>query len=488
MNRIESAYSGMLPGNLGRRSFITRSGLSLGSMALGQMLARGDAGSNSVKSGTKSDKWEGVIKPLHHKPKIKRVIWLYMAGGMSHLDTWDHKPKLAEMSGKPMPESITKGQQIAQLQGSKLVCLGPQHPFKKWGKSGVEFSTVWPQLGANCADKICLVKSMHTEAINHDPAHTFMNTGSMITGRPAVGSWLLYGLGNETDNLPGFCVMVSTGKYGQKQPIAARQWHSGNLPSRFQGVELRSTGDPVLYVNRPKGVDAQAQSELLGAVQGLNRIQAQRNIDPEVQTRISQYEMAFRMQSSVPELMDFSKESKEVLELYGTKGGDGTFGSNCLLARRLAERGVRFIQLYHRDWDHHGAVKEHIAGTAAEVDRGASALLTDLGRRGLLEDTLVVFGSEFGRTPMAQGNGRDHHLAGFTMWFAGGGIKPGFTYGETDDFGYHAAVNKVSVHDIHATILQLMGIDHERFTVKFQGLDNKLTGVEPCRVVNEILT
>jgi hypothetical protein len=488
MNPIESAFSGMLPGNLGRRSFITRSGLSLGSMALGQMLARGDSGSKSVKSDIKSDKWEGVIKPLHHKPKIKRVIWLYMAGGMSHLDTWDHKPKLAEMSGKPMPESITKGQQIAQLQGSKLVCLGPQHPFKKWGKSGVEFSTVWPQLGANCADKICLVKSMHTEAINHDPAHTFMNTGSMITGRPAVGSWLLYGLGNETDNLPGFCVMVSTGKYGQKQPIAARQWHSGNLPSRFQGVELRSTGDPVLYVNRPKGVDAQAQSELLGAVQGLNRIQAQRNIDPEVQTRISQYEMAFRMQSSVPELMDFSKESKEVLELYGTKGGDGTFGSNCLLARRLAERGVRFIQLYHRDWDHHGAVKEHIAGTAAEVDRGASALLTDLGRRGLLEDTLVVFGSEFGRTPMAQGNGRDHHLAGFTMWFAGGGIKPGFTYGETDDFGYHAAVNKVSVHDIHATILHLMGIDHERFTVKFQGLDNKLTGVEPCRVVNEILT
>jgi hypothetical protein len=488
MNPIESAFSGILPGNLGRRSFITRSGLSLGSMALGQMLARGDSGSKSVKSDIKSDKWEGVIKPLHHKPKIKRVIWLYMAGGMSHLDTWDHKPKLAEMSGKPMPESITKGQQIAQLQGSKLVCLGPQHPFKKWGKSGVEFSTVWPQLGANCADKICLVKSMHTEAINHDPAHTFMNTGSMITGRPAVGSWLLYGLGNETDNLPGFCVMVSTGKYGQKQPIAARQWHSGNLPSRFQGVELRSTGDPVLYVNRPKGVDAQAQSELLGAVQGLNRIQAQRNIDPEVQTRISQYEMAFRMQSSVPELMDFSKESKEVLELYGTKGGDGTFGSNCLLARRLAERGVRFIQLYHRDWDHHGAVKEHIAGTAAEVDRGASALLTDLGRRGLLEDTLVVFGSEFGRTPMAQGNGRDHHLAGFTMWFAGGGIKPGFTYGETDDFGYHAAVNKVSVHDIHATILQLMGIDHERFTVKFQGLDNKLTGVEPCRVVNEILT
>ena len=474
------AASQILPGTIGRRSFITRTGLSLGSMAMGHLLAKG-------ADSAKSDKWEGVLRPLHHKPRVKRVIWMYMAGGMSHLDTWDHKPKLAEMSGKPMPESVTKGQQIAQLQGAKLVCLGPQHPFKKWGKSGLEFANVWPLLGSTCADKMCLVRSMHTEAINHDPAHTFMNTGSMITGRPAVGSWLLYGLGSETENLPGFCVMVSTGKYGQKQPIAARQWHSGFLPSRFQGVELRSTGDPVLYVNRPKGVDSTAQSDLLGAVQGLNRIQAARNVDPEVQTRISQYEMAFRMQSSVPELMDFSNETKEALELYGTKGGDGSFGSNCLLARRLAERGVRFIQLYHRDWDHHGAVKEHIAGSAAEVDRGASALLTDLGRRGLLEDTLVVFGSEFGRTPMAQGNGRDHHLAGFTMWFAGGGVKPGFSYGETDDLGYHAAVNKVSVHDIHATILHQLGINHERFAVKFQGLDMRLSGVEPCRVVNEIL-
>lgn len=467
--------------SVSRRSFVFRSGLSLGAMAMADLAARSD------QPPMGSEKWAGVIKPLHAAPRVKRVIWLYMAGGMSHLDTWDHKPKLEEMSGKPMPESITKGQQIAQLQGAKLVCLAPQHPFQKWGQSGLKFSTIWPQLGANCADMMCMVRSLHTDAINHDPAHTFMNTGSMISGRPAMGSWLLYGLGSDTENLPGFCVMVSTGKYGQKQPIAARQWHSGFLPSRFQGVELRSVGDPVLYVNRPKGVDVEAQKDLVDTVQGLNRIQAARQVDSEVLTRMSQYEMAFRMQASVPELMDFSNEPKSVLDLYGTKGGDGTFASNCLLARRLAERGVRFIQLYHRDWDHHGAIKDHIAGTAAEVDRGAAALLVDLKRRGMLEDTLVVFGSEFGRTPMAQGNGRDHHLAGFTMLFAGGGVKPGFSYGATDDLGYHAAENRVSVHDIHATILHLMGIDHERFTVKFQGLDMRLTGVEPSRVVSEIL-
>ncbi len=470
-----------IPASVSRRSFVFRSGLSLGTMAMGDLLARGQG------PMAPADRWPGAVNPLAFSPKVKRVIWLYMAGGMSHLDTWDHKPKLVEMSGKGMPESITKGQQIAQLQGAKLNCLAPQHPFQKWGKAGQHFSTIWPELGKNCADMMCLVRSMHTEAINHDPAHTFMNTGSMITGRPAMGSWLVYGLGSESDNLPGFCVMVSTGKFGQKQPIAARQWHSGFLPSRFQGVELRSTGDPVLYVSRPQGVDASSQEDLLGTVQGLNRLQAKRNVDPEVLTRMSQYEMAFRMQTSVPELMDFSKEPRSILDLYGTKGGDGTFASNCLLARRLAERGVRFIQLYHRDWDHHGAIKEHIAGTAGEVDRGAAALLTDLKRRGMLEDTLVVFGSEFGRTPMAQGNGRDHHLAGFTMWFAGAGVKPGFSYGATDEFGYHAAENRVSVHDVHATILQLMGIDHERFGVKFQGLDMKLTGVEPSRVVNEIL-
>jgi hypothetical protein len=386
-----------------------------------------------------------------------------------------------------MPDSITKGQQIAQLQGQKLNCFAPQHPFKQWGNSGQWISELWPKLASQCADDMCIVRSLHTDAINHDPAHTFMNTGSMINGRPAMGSWLLYGLGAESENLPGFVVMVSTGKYGQKQPIAARQWHSGFLPGQYQGVEFRGTGDPVLYVSNPKGVSPNQQRDVVDAIQSLNSLAEKRLEDPEIATRIRQYELAFRMQASVPELMDVSNEPQHVVDLYGTRGGDGSFASNCLLARRLAERGVRFIQLYHRDWDHHGAVKEHSAGTAKEVDQGVAALITDLKQRDMLKDTIIVFGSEFGRTPMAQGDGRDHHLAGFTMWFAGGGFRPGASYGATDEFGYHAVENRVSVHDVHATILHLLGIDHQRFSVKFQGLDSRLTGVEPCRVVSEIL-
>jgi hypothetical protein len=474
-----------IPSSLARRSFLYNSGISVGGMALGSLLGSSLARGDDARIG--SDVWPGVITEPHFPPKAKRVIWLYMAGGMSHLDTFDHKPKLAEMDGQPMPSSITDGQQIAQLQGANLVCLAPQHEFKQWGQSGQSISTVWPKFAEACADDICLVRSLHTDAINHDPAHTFMNTGTMNAGRPAMGSWLLYGLGAETDNLPGFVVMVSTGNYGQRQPIAARQWHSGFLASRYQGVEFRSTGDPVLYVRSPDGVTDSRQRDIVDAVQALNQIQDADSHDPEIATRISQYEMAFRMQTSVPDLMDVSGEPQHILDMYGTAGGDGTFASNCLLARRLAERGVRFIQLYHRDWDHHGAVKEHVAGTAGEVDQGVAALITDLKQRDMLKDTIIVFGSEFGRTPMAQGNGRDHHLAGFTMWFAGGGIKPGHSYGATDDFGYHAAENIVSVHDIHATLLHLLGIDHERFTVKFQGLDAKLTGVEGARVVNEIL-
>ncbi|RLS38197.1 MAG: DUF1501 domain-containing protein [Planctomycetota bacterium] len=472
-----------LPSPIARRSFLKRSGVSLGSMALGSLLAReGRAGDTTVP------KWDGVIHPIHHAPKAKRIIWLYMAGGMTHLETFDHKPKLAELNGQPMPESITKGQQIAQLQGAKLTCFAPQHPFKQWGESGQSISEIWPMLASKCADDMCIVRSLHTDAINHDPAHTFMNTGTMNAGRPAMGSWLLYGLGAESENLPGFVVMVSTGKFGQKQPIAARQWHSGFLPGQFQGVEFRGTGDPVLYANSPKGVTPQRQRDIVDAVQSLNGLANQRLDDPEIATRISQYELAFRMQSSVPDLMDVRNEPEHIFELYGTRGGDGSFASNCLLARRLAERGTRFIQLYHRDWDHHGAVKEHSAGTAKEVDQGVAALITDLKQRDMLKDTIIVFGSEFGRTPMAQGSGRDHHLAGFTMWFAGGGFKPGFSYGATDEFGYKAVENRVSVHDVHATLLHQLGIDHNRFTYKFQGLDAKLTGVEGARVVNEILT
>ncbi len=488
----------MLPNHIARRAFLHNTGLSLGSMALASMLPRSLLAADAKDPASKGDTdakvqhWTGVLNPPHHEPKIKRVIWLYMAGGMSHLDTFDHKPKLAEMHGQPMPESITKGQQIAQLQGAKLNCFGPQHEFKQWGKSGQSISTIWPELASKCADDMCIIRSMFTEAINHDPAHTFMNTGSMIAGRPAMGSWLLYGLGAESQNLPGFVVMVSTGKFGQKQPIAARQWHSGFLPGRFQGVEFRGTGDPVLYVTNPAGVTTAQQRDVVDAVQSLNELfdqsgGPQSSNDPEVATRISQYELAFRMQTSVPKLMDISDEPQHILDLYGTKGGDGTFAANCLLARRLAERGTRFIQLYHRDWDHHGSVKTHVAGSANEVDRGAAALIADLKQRDMLKDTLIVFGSEFGRTPMAQGNGRDHHLAGFTMWLAGGGIKPGISHGATDELGYHATENRTSVHDLHATILHLLGIDHNKFTYKFQGLDMRLSGVEPARVVKAVL-
>ena len=464
-----------------RRAFLKQSTGGLGAMALASLLQGNQA------QGAASGGYKGVINPLHHNPKVKRVIYLYMAGGMTHLETWDPKPTLAKMHGQPMPESVTKGQQIAQLQGAKLNCFGPQHPFVKYGKSGIEFSSIFPELGARAADQMCIIRSMYTEAINHDPAHAFMNTGTMIPGKPSMGSWLWYGLGSDTENLPGFVVMVSTGKFGQSQPIAARQWHSGFLPSKFQGVQFRGTGEPVLYIRNPKGVDDVRQSELIKSVQALDKLENEVVADPEIEARIAQYELAFRMQASVPELMDVSKEPKKVLESYGANPGDGSFASNCLLARRLAERGVRFIQLYHRDWDHHGSVKDHSLGTAKEVDRGAAALIEDLKQRGMLDETLIVFGTEFGRTPMAQGNGRDHHIKGFSMWMVGGGIKGGMTYGNTDEFGYSAVEKPVAVHDIHATMLHLMGIDHKKLAFKFQGRDFRLTDVHG-NVLKDILT
>jgi len=460
---------------LNRRAFLGKVGAGFGSLALASLLdpalLRGASG--RAKEG---GRWAGVISPLHHPPKIKRVIHLYMAGGPSHLETLDYKPKLADLHGKPMPESITKGQPIAQLQNSKLNCFGPQHAFKEFGKSGQRISEIFPQIGT-VADDLCIVRSMVTDAINHDPAHTFMNTGTTVSGRPSMGSWLLYGLGSESNDLPGFVVMVSTGAFGQSQPVSARQWHSGFLPSRFQGVEFRSKGDAVMYVSRPKGVSLARQRDVVNAVNSLNLRQHQLVDDPEILTRISQYEMAFKMQASVPGLMDISEEPQAVLDLYGTKGADGSFAANCLLARRLAERGVRFIQLYHRDWDHHGDLKEHVKGTATEVDRASAALIQDLKQRGLFDDTLILWGGEFGRTPMAQGNGRDHHMKGFSIWLSGGAVKGGTAYGQTDEFGYHAVENVVTVHDLHATILHLFGIDHTRLTYRFQGRDFRLTDV-----------
>jgi hypothetical protein len=467
---------------LRRRAFLARSSAGVGAIALGAL----GGGASQAAAADSAAVWRGVIKAVHVPPKARRVIWLYMAGGMSHLDTFDHKPKLTAMNGQPMPESFTKGQQIAQLQGRPLTCFGPQHAFRRAGASGQEISEIFPEIASRIADRIAIVRSMHTEAINHDPAHTFMNTGSMIAGRPSAGSWLWYGLGSEAEDLPGFVVMVSTGKFGQSQPIASRQWHSGLLPSRFQGVEFRSRGDAVHYVRPPAGTTLAGQRGVLDAIGSLDGLRNEVLDDPEVAARLAQFELAFKMQSSVPELVDFADESAETLALYGTKGGDGSFASNCLLARRLAERGVRFIQLYHRDWDHHGTIRDHVKGTAAEVDRGAAALVEDLARRGMLDDTLVVFGTEFGRTPMAQGEGRDHHMKAFSIWLAGGGIKPGITYGATDELGYGVAENAMTVHDLHATLLHLMGIDHLRLTIRAQGRDFRLTDVAG-NVVKDIL-
>lgn len=460
--------------NIHRRTFLGRGVAGLGAFALHDLFAADMLG-------------KGAVNPLHHTPKAKRVIFLYQAGGPSHLETFDSKPKLAEMHGKGMPDSFTKGQQIAQLQGKPLICFGPQHSFQRFGKSGQEICSLFPQIGS-VADEVCIVRSMYTEQINHDPAHTVMNTGSIITGRPSMGSWLHYGLGTEAEDLPGFVVLTSAGRGGQMQPIAARQWSAGVLPSKYQGVKFNSVGDPVLYLNNPGGMNAKLQRQSIDAINALNRVEYKATHDPEVLTRVAQYEMAFKMQSSVPGLVDMSKEPAAVLESYGAKPGDGSFASNCLLARRLAERGVRFIQLYHRDWDHHSGVKNGVEFKAEEVDRPVAALIKDLKQRGMLDETLIVFGGEFGRTPMSQGgDGRDHHIKGFSFMLAGGGIKPGITYGATDELGYAAVENPVSVHDFHATMLHLLGIDHKRMTVKHQGLDLRLTGISGD-VVKDILT
>ena len=467
-----------------RRTFLGQAARGVGSLALASLL-NPSLFAATTAGPTKRERWPGVVHPLHFPARARRVIYLTMAGGPSHLETFDYKPKLAQMDGKPMPESFTKGQPIAQLQGQKLRCFGPQHPFRKYGKSGQEMSALFPHLGG-VADDICIVRSLVTEAINHDPAHTFMNTGTTISGRPSMGSWVTYGLGSDNQNLPGFVVLTSTGRGGQNQPIASRQWHSGFLPSRFQGVALRSVGDPVLYLSSPGGVTRDRQHDIVQAVEELNERQNDRVDDPEIATRISQYEMAFQMQASVPELMDISREPANILQMYGTRGSDGSFAANCLLARRLAERGVRFIQLYHRDWDHHGNLKHDIQLKAEEVDRPCAALLTDLKNRGMLDETLVIWGGEFGRTPMAQGNGRDHHIKGFSGWLAGGGIKGGITHGATDDLGYNAVEDVMPVHDLHATMLYLLGIDHKRLTYKFQGRDFRLTDVHGT-VVKDIL-
>lgn len=474
---------------LNRQAFLGKAAQGLGTVALASLLRPAMAATPSGAAAHATAR--GALESLPLPQKAKRVIWLTMAGGPSQLELFDYKPKLAEMDGKPMPESFTKGQQLAQLQGQALVCQGPQFKFRRFGKNHTQLSELLPHIGS-IVDDVCIIKSMTTEAINHDPAHMFMNTGSQIAGRPSMGSWITYGLGSESENLPGFVVLVSTGKGRSPQPIAARQWSSGFLPSRYQGVQLRSQGDPVLYLSSPPGISRDSQAGDVAAINALNRQHDSLMSDPEIATRIAQYEMAFKMQTSVPDLVDIRSEGAKTLERYGCEPGDGSFASNCLLARRLAERGTRFIQLYHRDWDHHSLLREELPLRAKEVDRACAALITDLKQRGMLNDTLVVWTGEFGRTPMKQGNkgpaGRDHHNKAMTMWLAGAGIQPGLVLGATDELGYAAAEKITTVHDLHATMLHLLGIDHEAFTFKFQGLDAKLTGVEPAKVIEDILT
>jgi hypothetical protein len=465
---------------LARRAFLGRGGVGATALAsLGTSLAGAErAGAAALR---------GVYDAPPLPPRARRVIWLSMAGGPSQFETFEHKPKLAELHGQPMPESLTKGQQLAQLQGQKLTCFGPQHPFEPMGPNGTPIASLFPHIGSMLGD-ICLVKSIQTDAINHDPAHMFMNTGSQIAGRPSMGAWVTYGLGSEAADLPGFVVLTSLGKGGQDQPIAARQWSSGFLPSRYQGVQLRSKGDPVLYLASPAGISRERQGADIAAISALNAAHDAVTGDPEIATRIAQYEMAFSLQASVPELMDTAGESERTLALYGCSPGDGSFASNCLLARRLAERGVRFIQLYHKDWDHHGGVKDGVRLKAEEIDRACMALLTDLKARGMLDSTLVVWAGEFGRTPMSQGgSGRDHHNKAMCVWLAGGGIAGGLVHGATDDLGYAPVEKPCTVHDLHATMLHLLGIRPDAFSVKFQGLDARLTGVEGAHVLTEIL-
>ena len=474
--------------NVPRRAFLSRCGIGLGSLALSSLLLNCKAKAETLRQ---SEGYRGLSNFPSFPARIKRVIFLCMAGGPSHLETFDFKPKLAEYHGQPMPESYTKGQPIAQLQGAELKAHGPMFNFERCGHGGQWISEVLPW-HQKMADEICIINSMTTEQINHDPAHTFMNCGTAISGRPSMGAWINYGLGSETDDLPGFVVLTSVGGRKSCQPIASRQWSAGFLPSKFQGVEFASSGEPVHYVRNPPGISEKLQRASVDAIQRIDRLSDPTGENDEIDARVSAFETAFRMQSAVPELMDMSDEPGHVFDLYGARPGDGSFGSNCIFARRLAERGVRFIQLYHRGWDHHGDLQRDIVECARHTDRASYALITDLKQRGMLDETLVIWGGEFGRTPMVQNKGktagRDHHIKGFSIWLAGGGIKTGISYGATDDLGYHALENPVHVRDLHATMLYLLGIDHRHFAYRFQGLDLKLTGVEEAHVVKGILS
>lgn len=466
-----------------RRHFLRDCGVGLGALAFTDLLGRDPTATPDPLAP----------KPPHFPAKAKNVIYLFMAGGPSQLEFFEHKPKLTELNGQPIPASFIEGKRFAFMGSSHRVnLLGHDKKYQQHGASGAWVSDMLPYT-AGIADELCFIKTCQADLFNHAPAKLFMNTGSGLFGRPSLGSWLTYGLGSESSNLPGFVVLQS----GPRGPRGgASLWSSGMLPSTYQGVPLRSKGEPILNLTNPTGIAAAEQRKVIDAVRQLNSQRLAVTGDDEISARINAYEMAYRMQTSAPELMDIRGESKATLDLYGIKdAGEASFARNCLLARRLVERGVRFVQLYDTNWDHHGGVTEnlqkHLPAKAKDIDQACAALVRDLKARGLLKDTIVIWGGEFGRTPMGEVReftGRNHHIDAFTMWFAGGGFKPGLTYGETDEFGFGPVKDAVHVRDIHATLLHQMGLNHERLTVKSQGLDLKLTGVMPAKVVKALIS
>ncbi|MEM7235002.1 MAG: DUF1501 domain-containing protein [Planctomycetota bacterium] len=472
---------------LDRRELLKLGASGFGALGLASMLSA----DRSFAAGPDLGVFGG--KP-HFGAKAKRVIYLFFSGGPSHIDMFDFKPAMRKIHGIELPESIRNGQRLTGMtSGQKsFPCVAPMFDFQRYGKNGTYVSELLPNV-ASIIDEISVIKTVNTEAINHDPAITFINTGTQQVGRPSLGAWVSYGLGTPNQDLPGYVVMISKGR-GQSQAIYSRLWGSGFLPSRHQGVKFRSAGEPVLYLTNPPGIDRDSRRAMLDAVKDINAEKYRTVGDREISTRISQYEMAYRMQMSVPGLTDLKDEPEDVFDLYGPDSKKpGTFAYNCILARRMAERDVPYIQLFHRGWDQHGNLPNLIRGQCKDIDQPAAALVRDLKQRGMLEDTLVICGGEFGRTIYSQGrltknnHGRDHHGRCFTMWLAGGGIRKGYEHGETDDFSYNIVKDGVHIRDLNATILHLLGVDHERFTYKFQGLDQRMTGVEPASPVQEIL-
>lgn len=471
--------------NLTRRKFLNRFGMGLGGVALADLLTPMRGLASESANG-------GVLGAPHFAPKAKRVIYLFMAGGPSQLETFDYKPVLNERNGENLPDSVRQGQRLTGMSGNQAVLplAGSIFKFNRPGQSGAWISELLPHT-AKVIDDLCVVRSLYTEAINHDPAITFLQTGSQISGRPSIGSWVHFGLGSGNENLPSFVVLITKGKGGQ--PLYSRLWGSGFLPSKYQGVQFRSGADPVLYLNNPDGISDSNRRVLLDGLRDLHQLNADRLGEAEVDARVAQYEMAYRMQTSVPEAMDLDGEPESTYTLYGEDARKpGTFAANCLQARRMAERGVKFIQLYHQGWDHHGGLPGGMKTQCKETDQPCAALLQDLKQRGMLDETLVIWGGEFGRTNYSQGKltdtnyGRDHHPRCFSAWMAGGGAKPGVVHGETDEFGYNVVKDGVHVHDFHATLMHLLGVNHEQLTFKYQGRRFRLTDVHG-HVVKELL-